>query len=267
MSIHVVLTGVIYHGYERRLCLQRWKTAWLNFYLPLWKGSCATAGRGLLPAPVMHLSMGLGEGREVVPKGLCPSVVHRKKPWQGRGEGVCEPASWGLPDGRVVLGMWRWDGSCPPGETANWCWGSHLPPLAALEVPKSVEQCSQAGQRGDLTSWDGQQRMEETQSAVLGCRTQREVLLASLEIVWKKQKRLWREKKTYENIPQQYSAEIFFCLRVCHGERCWFCTSSWQAGAQAGWDPVHRLFFAILLCRLTIPWKNKFLLRTVIYLN
>lgn len=61
-------------------------------------------------------------------------------------------------------------------------------------------------------------------------------------------------RKKYKNIPQGYSAEILFCSRVCHGETCWFCTSTWHVGAQAGRDPVHGLLFCY-----TFLWIENFL--------
>lgn len=97
MSIHVVLTAAIYHGYERRLCLHCWKTAWLNFYLPLSKG-----GEGWLPAPVMHLSTGPGGGQGGGSQTACAHLFCTERNPDKEGEEVCERARAAHP---MVMGF------------------------------------------------------------------------------------------------------------------------------------------------------------------
>lgn len=191
MSIHVVLTGAIYHGYERRLCLQRWKTAWLNFYLPLWKGSCAQPGGDCSLLRWCIFPWGWGREGTSFPNSLCPSVLHRKKPWQGRGrERVSQRAGGSRIENSVLLGMGWWDGSCPPAQAENQHWGSHHPPSAALQVWKYRSNAPKLGTEVTWHSGLRQQWMGGSRKCSAGVQEQQELVLASLEIVWEKQKRL-----------------------------------------------------------------------------
>lgn len=181
MSIHVVLTGAIYHGYERRLCLHHWKTAWLNFYLPLWKGCCAAAGRGLLPAPVMHLSAGSGGGKGSGSQTACAHLFCTERNPDKEGGGSVwgsEPGVSGCPHrvGNVVMG-WDQGWELPPRRCCKLA--LRISPLP-LSWPRSMKDCGAMllswtarwpdilGCASSVASWVGNGGVEEA----MGCRRQ-----------------------------------------------------------------------------------------------
>lgn len=173
----------------------------------------------------MHLSMGPGEGRQGLPKQLVPICSAQKETLTRKGEGACEPGSWGLRDTRVgSWGMgWEQGWELPPGRGCRLALRGSPPTLSCPRSRKvrGVEQCSQAGQRGDLTSRGVQAAVdgEKWKMQCWGADTARGGVGISRNCLEETEEIIIRRKNpTHENIPQQYSAEIFFCPRVCHGE-------------------------------------------------
>lgn len=86
MSIHVVLTGAIYHGGEwgGGLCFCCWKASWLNFYLALWKRDSEGLTTQFCVSPFKEAGRQMGGGAVEKegcsdPSSLCPSVLNREE--------------------------------------------------------------------------------------------------------------------------------------------------------------------------------------------
>lgn len=196
------------------------------------KGRCAAAGRGSLPAPVMHLSVGSGGGKGGGSKTACAHLFcTERNPDKAGGGSVWagESGGSGYPRGCAESEA----GSCTPREML---WVSAEDLTTPLHCPRRVKDCGAVllSWTADLIFWGvrhgwaalgwGKQWAQwwvqggsKPWCAICPDGFPRNYLEGTGEI--------FLRKKTHKNVPQSLSAEIFFSPRVCHREKCWFCTS------------------------------------------